>query len=70
MVITATRKIIEIGDSKGVTLPAKELKAAGIKEGDLVTVQIKPSKPQANIDKEYEAFKKQYGETLKNLSKR
>jgi antitoxin component of MazEF toxin-antitoxin module len=36
MTITTTQKVIKIGDSAGVTIPAKELKRAGIKPGDSV----------------------------------
>jgi antitoxin component of MazEF toxin-antitoxin module len=36
MTITTTQKIIKIGDSSGVTIPAKDLKRAGIKPGDSI----------------------------------
>ncbi|MBL8121693.1 hypothetical protein JNM87_03015 [Candidatus Saccharibacteria bacterium] len=47
--ITSIRKIIGIGSSDGVTLPAKELKRAGIKRGDEVEVVIRPVSKRANI---------------------
>ena len=36
MTITTTQKIIKIGSSKGVTLPAKQLQELEVKEGDEV----------------------------------
>lgn len=70
MTITTTQKLIKIGSSRGVTLPARELKALNITEGDEVRVTIEPVKPQRTLAHEYADFKKQYGETLKNLSER
>lgn len=69
MTITTTQKIIKIGSSKGVTLPAKQLQDLQVKEGDEVKVTIEPIVKQT-IAQEYEDFKKQYGETLKNLANR
>lgn len=70
MTITTTQKLIKIGSSRGVTLPARELKALGISEGDAVRVTIEPIKPKKTLADEYDRFKAQYGETLKNLSER
>jgi len=69
---TITQTAIKIGDSVGVTLPAKELKRAGIKPGDQLRVSFELVKPAAEPDamQEYAAFKAQYGETLKNLAGR
>lgn len=39
--ITSTQKIVGIGSSDGVTLPAKELKRAGLKRGDQVEVTVR-----------------------------
>ncbi len=73
MSITTTRPVITIGTSKGVTLPAKELKRLGIETGDEVKVVITAAKKPVRKDKlaaEYDAFVQQYGETLKNLADR
>jgi len=68
---TTTQTAIKIGDSLGVTLPAKELKRLGVKAGDKLRVSFEPDAPaQDEALKEYAAFKKQYGETLKNLASR
>lgn len=72
MSITTTQKIIKIGTSKGTTLPAKGLKQLGIEEGDEVRLTFEPVKPssQDRLMRDYEAFKEQYGQTLKNLKDR
>lgn len=72
MTITTTQKLIKIGTSRGVTLPAKELKIAGIKDGDEMRITIEPLETRAvsRVDAEYEKFKLQYGQTLKNLADR
>lgn len=72
MSITTTQKIIKIGTSKGVTLPAKELKRLGVDAGDEVRVIIEPIPPETKdgLMTDYEAFKKQYSQTLKNLKDR
>lgn len=72
MSITTIQKVIKVGDSKGATFPAKELKRLGIELGDEVKLTIEPIKPrtQDNLMDEYQAFKNQYGQTLKNLRDR
>lgn len=73
MTIRSIQKVIKIGSSTGVTLPAKDLKHAGLKPGDEVEISVQPIKPTSKstkLDAEYTAFKKQYGETLKNLANR
>jgi antitoxin component of MazEF toxin-antitoxin module len=70
MTIRTTQKVIKIGTSAGVTIPAKDLKRAGINPGDEVTLTIESKIKKDNLPKEYEAFKAQYGQTLKNLADR
>jgi antitoxin component of MazEF toxin-antitoxin module len=70
MTIKTTQKVIKIGTSAGVTIPAKDLKRAGINPGDEVIVSIESIDKNDNLPKEYTAFKKQYGDTLKNLADR
>ncbi len=41
MTITTTQKLIKIGTSQGVTLPAKELKALGVKPGEELEVVVR-----------------------------
>ncbi len=72
MKITTTQKVIKIGSSKGITLPAKELRQLGILPGDEVKVVITavPKQAEDQLPREYAEFVEQYGETLKNLSQR
>ena len=69
MNITTTQKIIKIGTSRGVTLPAKQLKALGVREGSEVKITVEAIQ-RSNVLDEYERFKEQYGETLRNLADR
>ncbi len=41
MTITTTQKVIKIGTSQGVTLPAKQLKQLGVKPGDELEVTVR-----------------------------
>jgi antitoxin component of MazEF toxin-antitoxin module len=71
--IQSIQKIIKIGTSGGVTIPAKELKRQNIAFGDEVKVTIEVNKTQSSHQKvmeEYNEFVKQYGKVLENLSKR
>jgi antitoxin component of MazEF toxin-antitoxin module len=75
MTITSTQKVIKVGDSLAVTIPAKDAKAAGVEVGSQVSISIKPvvtraSEVAKNLEAEYEAFTAQYGSTLKNLADR
>ena len=73
MLFTTTQKIIKIGSSKGAILPAKALKELNAHVGDNVKITIESVQqqdPQAELMHEYQAFVKQYGATLKNLSER
>ena len=75
MTITTIQKVIKIGSSRGVTLPARDLRALGIRDGDEVRLTVEKVKSIKQADKlllsqEYDDFKKQYGETLKNLADR
>jgi bifunctional DNA-binding transcriptional regulator/antitoxin component of YhaV-PrlF toxin-antitoxin module len=72
--IQSIQKVIKIGTSGGVTIPAKDLKQQNIAFGDQVEVIVRPlrnvnSEDQAVID----AAKKilnTYKQDFKNLSKR
>lgn len=70
MTITTIQKVIKIGTSKGVTIPAKQLQALGVDVGKAVKVTIEPITEKSEIQQEYEAFKLKYGKTLKNLADR
>lgn len=72
MIMTTIQKIIRIGSSKGVTLPAKQLKQLGVDINDdvRITVETLHKDPQDNLMREYKAFVDKYDETLTNLSDR
>ncbi len=70
MTITTTQKIIKIGSSRGVTIPAKQLQELQLSDGDKVRVTIEAVRPSITVAQEYADFKKQYGQTLKNLANR
>lgn len=71
--IKSTQKIIRVGTSAAVTIPAKEMKQQNLHYGDEVKVTIEASKgPTAHqkVMKDYNKFVSQYGKTLENLAKR
>ncbi len=70
--IESVQKIIKVGDSIAVTIPAKEAKALGFKPGKLVRSRHEEilETDGAGVDEEYKKFTKQYGSALKNLSDR
>lgn len=75
MKITSIQKVIKVGSSLAVTIPARDAKRSGIVAGEEVKIEVTPlvaeTPEQAQkLTTEYEAFKLQYGETLKNLSER
>lgn len=76
MKITSIQKVIKVGSSLAVTIPANDAKVAGLTAGSnvIMTAELVPrpddSSPQKDLEIEYQAFKDQYGETLKNLADR
>ena len=78
MTITTIQKVIKIGSSHGMTLPAKQMRALGWQEGDEVRNVVDtvssahtPVQPVTDqVRRDYETFTQQYGETLKNLADR
>ncbi len=72
--IQSTQKIIKIGSSAGVTIPAKELARQKITFGDEVEVIIRPINKDSNKDQQLIDSAKEILETYKkdfqNLAKR
>jgi antitoxin component of MazEF toxin-antitoxin module len=72
--IQSIQKIIKIGSSGGVTIPAKELKRQNIAFGDEVEVIVRPLHSTNPEDKKVlEAAKKilgEYKQDFENLAKR
>lgn len=73
MVVTTIQKVIKIGSSRGVTLPAKQLKALGIRDGDEIEITIRKHPVAANDDQVLKAANKllkRYKTEFSNLAKR
>ncbi len=73
MKITSVQKVIKIGSSAGVTIPARDMKAAGIQAGDNVDVTItKLTSDQADTDVIQTAREilERYSQDFTNLSQR
>jgi antitoxin component of MazEF toxin-antitoxin module len=71
--IQSIQKVIKVGTSAAVTIPAKDLARHNIAVGDNVSITVEPLKEQDNqkaLLDEYNKFKAQYSKTLENLSKR
>ena len=70
--IETEQKLIQIGSSEGITLSKKDLSRLGAKRGDLLHVKVelvdKSKDKHEKLLHEYDAFVKQYGQTLKNLA--
>lgn len=72
MKISSTQKVIRVGSSLAVTIPAKEAKRLGIEAGSEVksTISTFETAKGLPISSQYEQFKQQYAQTLKNLADR
>ena len=72
--IQSIQKVIKIGSSGGVTIPAKELKRQNINFGDEVEVIVRPLKSAGGGDQEVLDIAKKilhdYQQDFENLSKR
>lgn len=67
-----TQKIIKIGSSRGITIPAKQLAELGLDVGDEVKVHIESAvKPKhTKFMHDLEKFMDTYDQDLKNLAKK
>lgn len=74
MTIRSTQKIIKIGSSAGITIPARDFKHLGATFGDDVEVIIRPiQKPEQHTEEVVELTQKlikRHQKALKNLSQR
>lgn len=73
MTITTVQKVIKIGTSKGVTIPAKDLERAGIVPGDQVDVVVRKHQDTTTDTEVLAAAKdilKRYDQDFKNLANR
>ncbi len=75
MSIHAIRKIVKVGSSDGVTLPAKDLQRDNIKRGDEVEVIVRPVQKRTNVDDQQvidaaKTILRDYKQDFKNLANR
>ena len=70
MKITSVQKVIKVGQSLAVTIPARDARALGITAGQDVAMSIEQIKNTHTIAADYESFIATYGDTLKNLAKK
>lgn len=72
--IQSTQKVIKIGSSGGVTIPAKELKRQNIKFGDEVEIIVRPIRASGIEDqkvvKAAQSILDSYRSDFKNLASR
>ena len=72
--IQSTQKVIKIGSSGGVTIPAKELKRQNIKFGDEVEIIVRPIRASSIEDqkvvKAAQSILDSYRTDFKNLADR
>lgn len=72
---TTIQKVIRIGSSAGVTLPAKDLKRLGIKPGDEIKLNYSlagrvPDSDKLELVEITQKLIKRHKQALKNLSQR
>ena len=73
MTITTIQKVIKIGSSRGVTLPARDLRALGIRDGDEIEVTVRKRSEAADdnqVLKTANALLRRYKEDFSHLAKR
>jgi spoVT / abrB like domain len=73
MVITTIQKVIKIGSSRGVTLPARDLRALGIRDGDEIEVTVRKRSEAADdnqVLKTANSLLRRYKEDFYHLAKR
>ncbi len=73
MTITTIQKVIKIGSSRGVTLPAKQLRVLGVRDGDEIEVTIRKRPVAADSDKVLKvanSLLERYKEDFSSLAKR
>ncbi|QJU04866.1 AbrB/MazE/SpoVT family DNA-binding domain-containing protein [Candidatus Saccharibacteria bacterium oral taxon 488] len=73
MTITIIQKVIKIGSSRGVTLPARDLRALGIRDGDEIEVTVRKHSEAADdnqVLKTANSLLRRYKEDFSQLAKR
>lgn len=73
MTITTIQKIIKIGSSQGVTIPAKDLRALGVEAGDELEIIARPKLQQpsdADVTATANAILQRFDSDFKHLAER
>ena len=73
MTITTTQKIIKIGTSRGVTIPAKQLRELGAETGDEIELTVRKKTTVASnaaVREKANALLDRYKQDFTNLSQR
>ena len=73
MTITTIQKVVKIGSSRGVTLPARDLRALGIRDGDEIEVTVRKRSEAADdnqVLKTANSLLRRYKEDFSQLAKR
>lgn len=73
MIITTTQKLIKIGSSRGITLPAKELEKLDVKPGDTLEVTVRKKSEVIEAGKAVEianSLLERYKDDFRNLAGR
>jgi len=73
MTITTIQKVIKIGSSRGVTLPARDLRALGIRDGDEIEVTVRKRSEAADdnqVLKTANSLLRRHKEDFSHLAKR
>lgn len=73
MTITTTQKVIKIGTSRGVTIPAKDLKALGVKTGDDLEIMVRKKSQiadDAHVTDVANSILERYKQDFRNLADR
>lgn len=73
MTITTIRKVIKIGSSRGVTLPARDLRALDVETGDEVELVVRKKTNTAKdneVAKVAQSLMQRYESDFRNLADR
>jgi antitoxin component of MazEF toxin-antitoxin module len=68
MVITTIQKVIKIGSSRGVTLPARDLRALGIRDGDEIEVTVRKRSEAADDNQVLKTANSRFSDDSKSSS--
>jgi antitoxin component of MazEF toxin-antitoxin module len=70
MKITSVQKVIKVGQSLAVTIPARDARALGITAGQDVAMSIEQISKPNNVATDYDNFVALGGDALKSLAKK